>query len=572
MRRWLRRVGRVRLRVRTALGLVAAVALIVVAMTRWIPYALWRVRLERAIAGKIVPDAPVEHFLFSEPSFQLFHGLTDDDLRDFRRDPNFLVDRLLRSIGCEGDERGRRNTLAALDRYLEEVEGPELPRRFIARGVRLIDSGKLPALLESELALALVRRATYLGIGPADREAFRSRARVVLGSDGLTIPEVAWNWAGALAALGGREETEIVVALIDRWTGPRRDVLFRSGLGMTRRPDLLPRFRAWFDDPVLASEIFQHKLVRERSEGRANLLDYALDLSRPADPRQSAASGLMGYTAIDAGRVLALVSADADLRARLASIPWVGPDPIASIREARKSGQHATAWHFFTYSASETDPAHWGAPPAGLLDPESIRRRAVAEERAATALEMLRAISGRDDLKTAAEWQAWAKGLKPQGEWDGAHDPPPLDLRLLLEQLLAHPEFLEESYLAGFVANTTLGELPPEIISLYRRLVHLRPFPARFAIAEALLIQGNCPDAVPVLLDMIEEEAARKATPPRRRDLRARHLLRDRFGVNFLDDVAAWRRWWAEYRPPSGPEPAFGALACQPVTKGGDRP
>ena len=185
---------------------------------------------------------------------------------------------------------------------------------------------------------------------------------------------------------------------------------------------------------------------------------------------------------------------------------------------------------------------------------------------------MHRAISGLDHLKTPAEWQAWAKDLKANRDWDGSHDPPPLALRLLLEGRVAHPEFLDDSYLAGFVIDTSLGELPAEIIALYRKLIRLRPVPARFAIAEALLIQGDCPDAVPVLLDMIEEEVALKAIHPRRRDLSPMNLLRDRFGVDFLDDVGAWRRWWAGYRPPPSRETAADALACQPSTKGAGLP
>ena len=264
MRRWLGRIGRVRLRVRTMLGLVAAVALIVVASTRWIPYVRWRLRLERTIDGKVAGDSHIDSLAMSNPSFQLFHGLNDEEIGDFRRDPNFLVDRLLRIVGEEGTTIRRLNTLHSLDMYLDEVEGPELPRRFIARSVRLLASGKLPAILESELAEVLAGRACYVGIDPADREAFRERARVVLGSAGLTWPEVAWNWAGALASLGGRVETEIVVTLVDRWTGPRRDVIFRSGLGTTRRPDLLPKFRGWLDDEVLAREIFlYHRLPRD---------------------------------------------------------------------------------------------------------------------------------------------------------------------------------------------------------------------------------------------------------------------------------------------------------------------
>jgi hypothetical protein len=117
-----------------------------------------------------------------------------------------------------------------------------------------------------------------------------------------------------------------------------------------------------------------------------------------------------------------------------------------------------------------------------------------------------------------------------------------------------------------------LGELPPGTIPLYRELVRVGPFKFRLAIAEALLIQGNCPDAVPVLIDMIAEEAAMKVDRPWRRTFRSSHLLRDRFGVNYLGDIAAWRRWWAEYGPESTRGRAFDALACQPARKGVDLP
>ncbi|HEY2157063.1 MAG TPA: hypothetical protein VGH33_15650, partial [Isosphaeraceae bacterium] len=356
MRQSMKWLVRVRFRVRTILAIVAGTAVIFVASTRWIPYALWRLRLERAITGKIEADTPVHRFLLSEPTFKQFHDLSDAELLDFRRDPEFLVGRLLRAVGGEGDEPRRINALKALDKYLDEVEGPELPRRFVARAVELVASGTLPAELEATLAASATSRAWFAGMTPADREALRERARAVVLSIDAARPEVAWGWAGALASLGGRGETEIVADLVDRWTGPRRDVVFQCGLGMTRRPDLVPRFRICLDDPVLARQILTHHgLLREQPEGRSILLDYALDTSRPAELRRLSVGAL---AETEPGRDLVLGAArDPARQLVLDALPDLGPDVETFTRDVSRVGRHARAWHFFSYAAADADPA-----------------------------------------------------------------------------------------------------------------------------------------------------------------------------------------------------------------------
>ena len=172
MRRWLRRLVRTRFRMRTALVLVAAMAVLSAAMTRWVPYLLWRLRLERAIVGKVEGDAAADHLAYSNPSFQLYHDLNDAEAADLRREPGRVVDRLLRDVAEPGDPRRREDAGHALGLYLDEVKGTELPGRFVSRGVALLASGKLPIGLETDLASAIVRQAFRVGISPADRRAF----------------------------------------------------------------------------------------------------------------------------------------------------------------------------------------------------------------------------------------------------------------------------------------------------------------------------------------------------------------------------------------------------------------
>jgi hypothetical protein len=209
---------------------VAVLALLTPAMTRWIPDAWWRYRIDQLVTTKVEGDAPGDdHPGWSQPSFQLYHGLSNDELRIVRRDPGQVVDRLLGSIAAPGVEAHRQKVLHALGIYLDEVAGTEQPRRFIARGTRMLASGSLPIGLETDLASDVALRARSFGMEAGDREAFRERARVVLRKD-RPHPDYAKVWAWSLAQLGGCEEKEIVVGAWDRLDRNGRSKVLETGL------------------------------------------------------------------------------------------------------------------------------------------------------------------------------------------------------------------------------------------------------------------------------------------------------------------------------------------------------
>jgi hypothetical protein len=267
MRGWLRRLRQSHLLCLMTLASVAVIAGLILGLSRWISDAapvgqavhveeppnelqLTRtvaasqaqdlpespdVRLERLIVTKVEGDAPGDHQAWSNPSFQFYHGLSDDELREFRRDPGRVVERLLRSIAGQGDEDRRQKVLRALEIYLDEVEGPGQSRRFIARGVGMLASGTLPIRLETDLASAIARRSRSVGIEDADRAAFRERASIVLRLK-LPHPDYAKVWALSLAQLGGREEKEVIVGAWDRLDANGRSKLLETELFGAKAP------------------------------------------------------------------------------------------------------------------------------------------------------------------------------------------------------------------------------------------------------------------------------------------------------------------------------------------------
>jgi hypothetical protein len=186
-------------------------------------------RLERVITTKVEGEAPGDHEVWSNPSFQLYHGLSDDELREIRRNPERVVDRLLRSIAGAGDEARRQKILRSLEIYLDETKGLEPARQFLSRGVAMLASGLLPIRLETDLASALARRFLSAGMSEADRASFRERARVVLHGT-LPHPDYAKVWAWSLAQLGGREDREIILGAWDRLDRNGRSKLRETAL------------------------------------------------------------------------------------------------------------------------------------------------------------------------------------------------------------------------------------------------------------------------------------------------------------------------------------------------------
>jgi hypothetical protein len=181
------------------------------------------------VAEKVEGHAPGDDQVWSDPSFQLYHGLTDGELREIRRDPPWVVDRLLRTVFEGGDEGLRMKVLRALGIYLDEARDPELTGRFVRRGVDALALGALPIRLETDLFSDVVRRSRAAGLEAVDKTLLRDRARVVLHKE-LPHPDYAKCWAYALAQLGGAEDREIILAAWDRLDANGRSKLHETAL------------------------------------------------------------------------------------------------------------------------------------------------------------------------------------------------------------------------------------------------------------------------------------------------------------------------------------------------------
>jgi hypothetical protein len=90
----------------------------------------------------------------------------------------------------------------------------------------------------------------------------------------------------------------------------------------------------------------------------------------------------------------------------------------------------------------------------------------------------------------------------------------------------------------------------------YAKLVRAAALGARWRLCLTLLLYCDRVEEAPLLIDDIEQELRDHPVRFGDRNLWPIRILGYRFGVNYFWDVAAWRRWWAEYEGKAIASPA----------------
>jgi hypothetical protein len=195
-----------------------------------------------------------------------------------------------------------------------------------------------------------------------------------------------------------------------------------------------------------------------------------------------------------------------------------------------------------------TSPSHWSH-----LSNRSLERGETQEEAerfvqgiVAGDLAIVRALSGRNDLSTPEEWNRWYR------DWQA--ELKPVTLRRWLEQMVAHPDLMAIKEFASFLHITR--SVAPDLVPGFIRLARTAPPGTRWRPCLTLLLYCDRTEEAPLLFDDIEQELRDHPTKFTDRNVWPIWILQYRFGVNHFWDVAAWRRWWAEYEREADPRPA----------------
>jgi hypothetical protein len=544
---------------------VAILGLVIAFFRVYLPWIMWRARVDRVIDQKLAAPTPLANLVLSEPTFQRFNDLANAEYEDVLRGPRHFAERLFATWVNDADAARRAKSLIALRGLLAEAADLALAREFLDRVLRRAVTGSLrPPTDESDAVQLLLGLVRHLGLDDGQRAAILTRARSAARGPGSghLLP----FWVDLVSVVGGTAEMEYLLELEDAcdpnlFTHNRLSPLVHS-----RSAALIDHIRRWLDDPGRALHALDYTILPYTEAGRRLLLDVVLESGRDVPVRRKAMRLLKRD---QAGAELLLRACQDPVQRRVIGHLY-GPD-----------GYNLTAWsdlpilidgwylspklaevkdpddprpeliRLRDYWSTELGSWPWDVVVRGLNRATwaSMRMRLLKKGKPATEadravqgavetyLAVARELSGRADISTPAEWDRWYHSVQPAA----------IPRAVWHERMLAHPELIAFGKFNDYLI-TPKRSLSPEVVEDYAKLARAVPPGARWRLGLTLLLYCDRTEEAPLLIDDIEQELRDCPNRFAERNTWPIRILSYRFGVNYFWDVDAWRRWWADYQ------------------------
>jgi hypothetical protein len=539
---------------------VAALGLAFASVWVYLPWLLWRMRVDRIIDKKLAGRDRHSSGFF-DPTYEKYYALTGPEYRDVLRDPRYVAERLLEDSANDADPQRRAEAFSALWRLLAESASPTLAKEFLGRVLRQAVAGTSRPDDETSAIMVIQGLSAELGLDEAQRAAILARARTL--ARGLDPGKLLPHWVILIGQIGGGAESEFLLELDDL----RDPKSFTFGMGSrlmhSRLPVLLDHIRRWLNDPARALGALDYTILPCTTEGRQLLLEVVLPAGRDDEVRRKA----MRLLKRDYSGVELLLRVCEDPRRRRIVGQFYGPgqhnltvysaglpaqldgwslspevaeakdpeDPRPELRElAKRRDVISYPWNTLIGGIS---PSYWGYLAKHMLEEGKTQGEVerVVSEIVTGDLAITRQLAGRYDLSTPEEWNRWLRETKPDQ----------LTLGPWLDQMLAHPDLMRFKDFARYIDAPR--SVPPELVPKFARLARAAPAGSRWRLCQTLLLYAERTEEAPLLIDDIEQELREHPVRFAKRNAWPITILAYRFGVNHFWDVAAWRRWWDDY-------------------------
>jgi hypothetical protein len=413
-----------------------------------------------------------------------------------------------------------RNARRLLETILDRVDSASLRAESLDRFVNLLGDGSENRAVGDLLLGSISRSFPWPHFDWSSYDKFLAKTR-------SRMPNLTPAWAKLLADLGGREETEMLLELGGTHDGNLASAIHYYVLTMSCWPGLLPYLRQWLDDPELAPLVLRYWMLRSTDDGRAILLDYAANTDQPIELRLQAIKNLESTLP---GRDL-LLQACSNPKRRPALAEAIGDPPEDFIEPAQERAERINGDELWLelIGALNTSSKLLGRDP-WMKSVDFTNRR---DELAKASQRILVALAGRDDLKSADQWQTWFAMGKP----------PHVPLKRLLQLVIEQPDLLKHRAISSRLIFS--DEIPADCLPLYLQILDEGPPDPQYFAANALLRYSDNLEAVPVLIKRIGRASPSTDSREVWADV---FLLQQRFAVNYFRNAAAWEAWWEEYQ------------------------
>src|SRR5262245_31857437 len=206
-----------RFTLRTMVIAIAILALVFAYMWVLVPYWRWRERVNVVIEKKLLHPDPARGFL-SDYRYEYSYGLTSLDERDLRREPGYVVAKLLDAARQQPTADHRQVALTGLQDYvLYEARSPAAAKEVVDRLVTRVLRNDWPPDDVASTLMVLDRLVPLVGLEDSQRADILAKGRE-LSQRSDARSRLPW-WVYLIGDIGGQEEIEFLLEMEDSF-GP----------------------------------------------------------------------------------------------------------------------------------------------------------------------------------------------------------------------------------------------------------------------------------------------------------------------------------------------------------------
>ncbi len=339
------------------------------------------------------------------------------------------------------------------------------------------------------------------------------------------------GWIAVLAAMGGRQEVELLLRIGDAQDPVEFRALYNSDFRSITWPGMLPHLEKWINAPKIADMALEFAALRQTPAGRELLLKLVSDNSQPADMRIKAIERLKiniaGIKLLESACADNLFAAELDEALRL----QIRNDLAVKSQELR-DWYGSELWNELICGL---DPDYW-TPIEPLSSPDLQEQFSkISHRKASLALVALRELSGKTKLTTREEWQSWYDTASPSY----------VEQAVLLRLVVDHPEMVGSTTVLSRLVPYHLGYIPEECLPLYEQMLRSGEPAIQYWACEALLAYTDSADAADIAIDLVDQS---QPSPSASRQSGEINMLRRRFADSYFWDTDAWRLWAKRHR------------------------
>ncbi len=237
-----------------------------------VPRIWWRWHVDSALETTVA-NGPDFDWQFNPPATP-----TKDDIAYLLSDHQRVLSRLLAIATSDSSSERRVNALKTMQVLSSRSGSFAVRRQLLPQLITHACESDVSRPVPHEVMAIIKDWIPTTGVTIDERARMLRKAQDATGDERI-------GWIAVLAAMGGRQEVELLLRIGDAQDPVEFRALYNSDFRSITWPGMLPHLEKWINAPKIADMALEFAALRQTPAGRELLLKLVSDNSQPADMR-----------------------------------------------------------------------------------------------------------------------------------------------------------------------------------------------------------------------------------------------------------------------------------------------